>query len=168
MKGRHSAAAAAATLTAAKRFSDDIAAGMKNANPNPVCLFSVMSLMVSRGAGLAASARALARAARGPLGAWRRFSGGVGPGRAAASAGAAAARGGGLPAAAVPGGGGPECVTVKRALGSALGAELVVRGWVRSVRAQKSVSFMEVNDGSCVPVLQVGTAAAHGSHNQYI
>ena len=35
------------------------------------------------------------------------------------------------------------------------GQELEVRGWVRTVRAQKGLAFLEVNDGSCLASLQV-------------
>lgn len=35
------------------------------------------------------------------------------------------------------------------------GEEVTVSGWVRSVRYQKDVAFMELNDGSCLKSLQV-------------
>ncbi|XP_042044471.1 asparagine--tRNA ligase, chloroplastic/mitochondrial-like [Salvia splendens] len=35
-----------------------------------------------------------------------------------------------------------------------LGETLVVRGWVRTLRAQSSVTFIEVNDGSCLSNMQ--------------
>lgn len=35
-----------------------------------------------------------------------------------------------------------------------LGKKLVVKGWVRTLRAQSSVTFLEVNDGSCLSNLQ--------------
>ncbi|XP_016489711.1 asparagine--tRNA ligase, chloroplastic/mitochondrial [Nicotiana tabacum] len=35
-----------------------------------------------------------------------------------------------------------------------LGETLVVRGWVRTVRAQSSVTFIDVNDGSCLSNMQ--------------
>lgn len=37
----------------------------------------------------------------------------------------------------------------------AAGERVQAKGWVRSVRAQKSIGFMEVNDGSCLGNLQV-------------
>ncbi len=37
----------------------------------------------------------------------------------------------------------------------AVGAEFEVRGWVRSCRNSKEVSFIDVNDGSCLASLQV-------------
>jgi len=37
----------------------------------------------------------------------------------------------------------------------AVGTELEVRGWVRSCRNSKEVSFIDVNDGSCLASLQV-------------
>lgn len=38
---------------------------------------------------------------------------------------------------------------------AAVGARAVVRGWVRSCRAQKKVSFVELGDGSCLHGLQI-------------
>lgn len=35
-----------------------------------------------------------------------------------------------------------------------LGETLVVRGWVRTVRAQSSVTFIDINDGSCLSNMQ--------------
>ncbi|KAL3829891.1 hypothetical protein ACJIZ3_018693 [Penstemon smallii] len=35
-----------------------------------------------------------------------------------------------------------------------LGETIVVRGWVRTLRAQSSVTFIEVNDGSCISNMQ--------------
>lgn len=35
-----------------------------------------------------------------------------------------------------------------------LGQKLVVKGWVRTLRAQSSVTFLEVNDGSCLSNMQ--------------
>ncbi|KMZ65538.1 Asparagine--tRNA ligase [Zostera marina] len=35
-----------------------------------------------------------------------------------------------------------------------LGEKIVVRGWVRTCRAQRSVTFVEVNDGSCLSNMQ--------------
>ncbi|OAY66184.1 Asparagine--tRNA ligase, chloroplastic/mitochondrial [Ananas comosus] len=35
-----------------------------------------------------------------------------------------------------------------------LGKELVIRGWVRTCRVQSSVTFIEVNDGSCLSNMQ--------------
>ena len=35
------------------------------------------------------------------------------------------------------------------------GQERTVRGWVRTLRAQKSFAFLEVNDGSCMTGVQV-------------
>lgn len=42
----------------------------------------------------------------------------------------------------------------------ALGQELLVKGWVRTVRAQKSCVFLEINDGSTLSNLQVITDRA--------
>jgi len=39
--------------------------------------------------------------------------------------------------------------------GPAVGLQLEVRGWVRSCRHSKTVSFIDVNDGSCLANLQV-------------
>ena len=36
-----------------------------------------------------------------------------------------------------------------------IGAQVTVKGWVRTVRKQKSFSFMELNDGSCLKNLQI-------------
>jgi asparaginyl-tRNA synthetase len=38
---------------------------------------------------------------------------------------------------------------------SLVGKQVEVKGWVRTVRAQKTVAFLEVNDGSSVGGLQV-------------
>ncbi|XP_043716567.1 asparagine--tRNA ligase, chloroplastic/mitochondrial [Telopea speciosissima] len=35
-----------------------------------------------------------------------------------------------------------------------LGQKLVVKGWVRTLRAQRSITFIEVNDGSCLSNMQ--------------
>src|SRR5690349_10415651 len=35
------------------------------------------------------------------------------------------------------------------------GTEILIKGWVRSVRAGKEVAFLAVNDGSCLATLQV-------------
>ena len=37
----------------------------------------------------------------------------------------------------------------------ASGGEVVVRGWLRTARHAKQMSFLEVNDGSCMSGLQV-------------
>jgi asparaginyl-tRNA synthetase len=50
---------------------------------------------------------------------------------------------------------GDEAVSIKRAFQLPLGAELAVRGWVRSRRDSKGVSFIELNDGSCFRSLQL-------------
>lgn len=42
-----------------------------------------------------------------------------------------------------------------RAENSLLGHEVVVKGWIRTVRNQKTFTFIEVNDGSILPSLQV-------------
>lgn len=39
--------------------------------------------------------------------------------------------------------------------GEGLGSEIVVKGWVRTVRAGKGVAFLALNDGSCLASLQV-------------
>ena len=41
--------------------------------------------------------------------------------------------------------------------GGQIGSDIHIQGWVRSVRNHKSVSFIEVNDGSCVGNMQVVT-----------
>jgi len=41
------------------------------------------------------------------------------------------------------------------------GGEVMVQGWTRTVRAQKQVLFMQVNDGSCLADLQVVVPAGH-------
>ncbi len=38
---------------------------------------------------------------------------------------------------------------------SLLGTEVTVKGWVRTVRDQKSFAFVEINDGSCLANLQI-------------
>lgn len=38
-----------------------------------------------------------------------------------------------------------------------LGKSVVVKGWVRTKRDQKTFSFVEVNDGSCMKGVQVRT-----------
>ncbi|KAM0935593.1 putative asparagine--tRNA ligase [Dioscorea sansibarensis] len=35
-----------------------------------------------------------------------------------------------------------------------IGKEIVIRGWVRTCRVQSSVTFIEINDGSCLPNMQ--------------
>ncbi len=44
---------------------------------------------------------------------------------------------------------------VKQALAAEQGGEICVKGWVRSVRRGKEVSFIELNDGSCLGSLQL-------------
>ena len=52
---------------------------------------------------------------------------------------------------------------IKEALYGELGSKISITGWVKSVRAHKKVSFIEVNDGSCLTNIQVvgggGTSA---------
>jgi asparaginyl-tRNA synthetase len=48
-------------------------------------------------------------------------------------------------------------VSVKKALQSVAGDKVVVQGWVRSVRAHKNVTFVEINDGSSFGSIQVVT-----------
>ena len=38
---------------------------------------------------------------------------------------------------------------------AAIGQSVLLKGWVRTVRKQKSFSFVEVNDGSCMRSVQV-------------
>jgi len=38
---------------------------------------------------------------------------------------------------------------------SRIGKQVKVSGWVRTVRSQKSVAFVELNDGSCVGNVQI-------------
>ncbi|CAN0434283.1 unnamed protein product, partial [Hapterophycus canaliculatus] len=40
-----------------------------------------------------------------------------------------------------------------------LGQTVVVKGWVRTKRDQKTFSFVEVNDGSCMNGVQVSKGA---------
>ncbi|CAM9437407.1 unnamed protein product, partial [Phaeothamnion confervicola] len=47
---------------------------------------------------------------------------------------------------------------------SLLGATVVVKGWVRTKRVQKSFSFIEVNDGSCMKGVQVVVQADLPTH----
>lgn len=42
----------------------------------------------------------------------------------------------------------PQYVSVKEAYGLAAGAEITLRGWVRSRRDSKGITFIELNDGS--------------------
>jgi asparaginyl-tRNA synthetase len=49
-----------------------------------------------------------------------------------------------------------DYVTVKQVLGSeSVGAEVSVRGWLRTARHAKGVSFLDLNDGSCFSGVQV-------------
>jgi asparaginyl-tRNA synthetase len=41
------------------------------------------------------------------------------------------------------------------------GGQVTVQGWARTVRAQKHVLFLQLNDGSCLPDLQVVVAEDH-------
>ena len=41
------------------------------------------------------------------------------------------------------------------------GSELMVKGWVRTVRVGKNVTFIALNDGSCMTNLQVVRGAGH-------
>ena len=50
-----------------------------------------------------------------------------------------------------------------------VGSKVEVRGWVKSFRSSKNVSFLDINDGSCLSGLQVvlddtasGAEEAHG------
>ncbi|KAK4362629.1 hypothetical protein RND71_017870 [Anisodus tanguticus] len=47
-----------------------------------------------------------------------------------------------------------------------LGETLVVRGWVRTVRAQSSVTFIDVNDGSCLSNMQCVMASDAEGYDQ--
>ncbi|RNC71004.1 MAG: asparagine--tRNA ligase [Desulfuromonadales bacterium] len=48
------------------------------------------------------------------------------------------------------------CVRIRHVLaGEGLGAEIEVKGWVRTSRVGKGVAFLAVNDGSCFASLQV-------------
>ena len=50
----------------------------------------------------------------------------------------------------------PQSRMIKEVLTAAEpGAELLVKGWLRSVRAGKEVAFLAINDGSCLATLQV-------------
>jgi len=51
-------------------------------------------------------------------------------------------------------------ITVKSALAASAGRSCLVKGWVRTVRRGKGVSFVELNDGSCFASLQVVADAA--------
>ncbi|OQY16181.1 MAG: asparagine--tRNA ligase [Desulfobacteraceae bacterium 4572_35.1] len=55
---------------------------------------------------------------------------------------------------------------IKKLLSMAQGLDDVeVRGWVRTVRTGKAVSFMEVNDGSCLNSLQLVIDSAIGDYS---
>ena len=49
----------------------------------------------------------------------------------------------------------PKWVSVKQAYEQPIGSLLKVRGWVRSRRDSKGVSFIELNDGSRFKSLQI-------------
>ncbi|MCS7066342.1 MAG: OB-fold nucleic acid binding domain-containing protein, partial [Fimbriimonadales bacterium] len=48
-----------------------------------------------------------------------------------------------------------QVVSVKQAYQAPIGSRLIVRGWVRSRRDSKGVSFIELNDGSRFKSLQL-------------
>lgn len=50
--------------------------------------------------------------------------------------------------------------------GSLVGSEVTVKGWVRTVRKQKTFSFVEVNDGSTLASLQVIVDAEFPNYHQ--
>lgn len=54
---------------------------------------------------------------------------------------------------------GPPRLKVKEIIGSGatptVGQEVTIKGWVRTIRTQKTFSFIEVNDGSTLAGLQV-------------
>lgn len=47
-----------------------------------------------------------------------------------------------------------------------VGAELTVKGWVRSVRAGKGVAFIALNDGSCLTSLQIVIDGSHPAFDE--
>jgi asparaginyl-tRNA synthetase len=49
----------------------------------------------------------------------------------------------------------PKWVSVKQAYEQPIGSLLKVRGWVRSRRDSKGISFIELNDGSRFKSLQI-------------
>jgi asparaginyl-tRNA synthetase len=51
---------------------------------------------------------------------------------------------------------------------SLIGQEITVKGWVKTVRAQKTFSFVEVNDGSTLSNLQVVVEATLPGYNKLI
>src|SRR5512146_2977176 len=46
-------------------------------------------------------------------------------------------------------------MSVKKAYGSPVGTEVTLRGWVRSCRDSKGVTFIELNDGSRFKCMQL-------------
>jgi uncharacterized FAD-dependent dehydrogenase len=49
----------------------------------------------------------------------------------------------------------PPTIKMLREGVAAVGGKVVARGWVRQLRSQKSISFVELNDGSSLESLQV-------------
>jgi len=49
----------------------------------------------------------------------------------------------------------PQTLSVKEAYGATVGAEVTLRGWVRSRRDSKGVTFIELNDGSRFKSMQL-------------
>ncbi|KAK1374711.1 OB domain-containing protein [Heracleum sosnowskyi] len=49
-----------------------------------------------------------------------------------------------------------------------LGENLVVRGWIRTLRGQSSVTFIEVNDGSCLSNMQCVVSSDAEGYDQVI
>ena len=48
-----------------------------------------------------------------------------------------------------------QFVSVKQAFGLAVGSEIILRGWVRSRRDSKGITFIELNDGSRFKSMQL-------------
>ena len=48
-----------------------------------------------------------------------------------------------------------QYVSVKQAFNLAVGSEITLRGWVRSRRDSKGVTFIELNDGSRFKSMQL-------------
>ena len=48
-----------------------------------------------------------------------------------------------------------EFLSVKQAFGASIGSEIILRGWVRSRRDSKGVTFIELNDGSRFKSMQL-------------
>ncbi len=52
-----------------------------------------------------------------------------------------------------------QSVSIKHAFGLAVGSEITLRGWVRSRRDSKGITFIELNDGSRFKSMQLVVGA---------